>query len=427
METVGLPRDDVELHLLTEWGDPASRGRSGVAGVASVLVHIAGLALIVLLPSNFLSSPPEAPQVRPMVTPLVEPLTEFTQPTPTKAKIAKEIDMAALQPRPTIQMPRGAASTTQPMAQGPAAIPSAPQPAPAALPEPPKVEAGKEPPKIELPPTNSALPPPPPTDGQKPQPPQGKCGRAPSPSSHGAKQGGDSDHVGGRGHPPELSRGQPQRRPDGRRSRRRIRRLWRGRQSAPFPGGTGQRAGTEERPHGRGLPPLPDADPRHHSPQLVRRHAGKRQAGPTRQGRTAVCHRQERQRQQGDICLSIRRRRPRQGRRRRHQRLHPVPPAARRVQGRPRRPPAQFRLQRPQTVAQPFSLRPLRVRTGRIRTLERELLLRTMPDSRQIQQPARAVCNCYRVEMISSGTEMIQCKAKQVSSRGSRESVWAAV
>src|ERR1017187_1996526 len=164
METVGPPRDDVELHLLTEWGDPASRGRSGVAGVASVLVHIAGLALIVLLPSNFLSSPPEAPQVRPIVTPLVEPLTEFTQPTPTKAKIAKEIDMAALQPRPTIQMPRGAPSTTQPMAQRPAAIPSAPQPAPAPLPEPPKVEAvAREAPKIELPPTNSAVPPPPPT------------------------------------------------------------------------------------------------------------------------------------------------------------------------------------------------------------------------------------------------------------------------
>src|ERR1039457_1701213 len=162
METVGLPRDDVELHLLTEWGDPASRGRSGVAGVASVLVHIAGLALIVLLPSNFLSSPPEAPQVRPIVTPLVEPLTEFTQPTPTKAKIAKEIDMAALQPRPTIQMPRGAPSTTQPMAQRPAAIPTPPQPPPAALPEPPKIEAAaKEPPKIELPDLNSVAPPPP--------------------------------------------------------------------------------------------------------------------------------------------------------------------------------------------------------------------------------------------------------------------------
>jgi len=164
METVGPPLDDDELHLLTEWGDPASRGRSGVAGVASVLVHIAGLILIVLLPSDFLSPPPEPARVPTIVTPLVEPLTEFTQPTPTKGKITKEIDMAALQPRPTIQLPRGAPSTTQPMAQRPAAIPSAPQPAPAALPEPPRVEAvAKEPPKIELPFTNSSVPPPPPT------------------------------------------------------------------------------------------------------------------------------------------------------------------------------------------------------------------------------------------------------------------------
>ena len=164
METVGPPPDDVELHLLTEWGDPASRGRSGVAGVASVLLHIAGLILIVLLPTDLLVPPPEPAQARHIVTPLVEPLTEFTQPTPTKGKVTKEIDIAALLPRDRIQMPKAAPSTTQPMAPRPAAIPSAPQPAPAALPEPPKIEAvAKEPPKIELPPTNSTVPPPPPT------------------------------------------------------------------------------------------------------------------------------------------------------------------------------------------------------------------------------------------------------------------------
>src|SRR5450759_1134922 len=58
METVGPPLDDDEPHLLTEWGDPASRGRSGVAGAASVFLHIAGVILIVLLPSNLLSPPP---------------------------------------------------------------------------------------------------------------------------------------------------------------------------------------------------------------------------------------------------------------------------------------------------------------------------------------------------------------------------------
>jgi TonB family protein len=162
METVGPPPDDVELHLLTEWGDPASRGRSGVAGVASILVHIVGLTLIVLLPSDFLSSPPEPAKAAAIITPLVEPLTEFTQPAPNKGKIAKEIDMAALQPRPTIQLPRGAPSTSQPMAQRPAPIPAPPQPPPAALPEPPKIEAiAKEPPKIELPVLNSVAPPPP--------------------------------------------------------------------------------------------------------------------------------------------------------------------------------------------------------------------------------------------------------------------------
>jgi TonB family protein len=163
METVGPPQDDVTPHFLTEWGDPASRGRSGVAGVASVLFHIAGLALLVLLPSGFLSPPPEPAKAAPLITPLVEPLTEFTQPAPNKGKIAKEIDMAALQPRPTIQMPRGAPSTTKPMAQRPAAIPTPPQPPPAALPEPPKtVAVAKEAPKIELPDINS-VPPPPPT------------------------------------------------------------------------------------------------------------------------------------------------------------------------------------------------------------------------------------------------------------------------
>ena len=162
METVGPPLDDVEPHLLTEWGDPASRGRTGVAGAASILVHAVGLTLILLLPSDFLSSPPEPVKVAPLITPLVEPLTEFTQPTPNKGKIAKEIDMAALQPRPTIQMPRGAPSTSQPIASRPAPVPTPPQPPPAALPEPPRVEAvAKEPPKIELPSLNSVAPPPP--------------------------------------------------------------------------------------------------------------------------------------------------------------------------------------------------------------------------------------------------------------------------
>ena len=48
METVGPPADDVELHLLTEWGDPASNGRPRTAGVLSVLAHLAVIVTLAL-------------------------------------------------------------------------------------------------------------------------------------------------------------------------------------------------------------------------------------------------------------------------------------------------------------------------------------------------------------------------------------------
>src|ERR1035437_3891910 len=90
METVGPPPDDDELHLLTEWGDSASHGRSGVAGVTSVLPHMAGLILIARFPSAFLSPPAEPALARHIVTPLVEPLTEFTQPRSEERRVGKE-------------------------------------------------------------------------------------------------------------------------------------------------------------------------------------------------------------------------------------------------------------------------------------------------------------------------------------------------
>jgi TonB family protein len=165
METVGLPPADVELHLLTEWGDRNSRVRWREARVASVLVHIAGIVLLMSLPAGFLDGPPArraAPQVHHILTPLIDPPTEFTQKAPNKGKVAKELDVAALQPRERIQTPQPTPSTTRPQASRPAPVPSAPpvQPAPA-LPEPPKLEAAnKEAPKLDLPPAATPAPPP---------------------------------------------------------------------------------------------------------------------------------------------------------------------------------------------------------------------------------------------------------------------------
>jgi TonB family protein len=165
METVGPPRADDELHLLTEWGDAASRERKGKAGVASILIHAAAILLLAFLPDEVFFStppPPEEPHSHTVVTPLIEPRTELTQKTPNQGKIAKTIDMAALQPRPNIQAPVGQPPTLQPKAPRPAQVPvpPPPRPVPAAMPEPPKIEtAAKEAPKLELP-GNSTLAPP---------------------------------------------------------------------------------------------------------------------------------------------------------------------------------------------------------------------------------------------------------------------------
>lgn len=181
MKTVGPSAADDELHLLHEWGDPASSGRTRIAGIVSVIVHIALLVTLALAPPDVLAPrAPELPEMRRVVTPLIDPITEFTQPTANKKKPAKELDIAALQPRPRIQVPQGAPSTSRPMAARPVEIPTARQPVAAPLPEPPKIEAVvKETPKLELPPSNSTVAPPPVQTVQKPKLTMENVGGAP--------------------------------------------------------------------------------------------------------------------------------------------------------------------------------------------------------------------------------------------------------
>src|SRR5207244_7466563 len=121
------------------------------------------IVVLMALPAGLFDGPPprrQAQQVRQTVTPLVEPLTEFTQKAPNRGKIAKELDVAALQPRERIQAPQDAPSTTRPQAPRPAQIPSAPTQQPPALPEPPKFEARNDAPKLDLPPADTPAPPP---------------------------------------------------------------------------------------------------------------------------------------------------------------------------------------------------------------------------------------------------------------------------
>ena len=154
MESVVPPSDEPELHLLTEWGtfiDPAGRRRAAVWSVAGHIVLIAGLLLVPAGPVE-----PERKVEARRITPLVAPPPELTQTAPNTRKINKEFNVSAIQPRPRIQIPSGAPSTTRPQAPRPAEIPQPPAPKPEALPEPPKLEAGLA--RPDVPPITQATP-----------------------------------------------------------------------------------------------------------------------------------------------------------------------------------------------------------------------------------------------------------------------------
>lgn len=145
METVGLSSDELELHLLTEWGSTGDRARERKAAVFSVLGHVLVVVLLMAVPANW--SEPAKPREAPRITPLVAPPVELTQRAPNKRKLSKEFDVVEAQERPSVQIPQGTPSTTKPRAFRP----TPPQPTPvkptSPLPEAPKVDT----PKLEVP------------------------------------------------------------------------------------------------------------------------------------------------------------------------------------------------------------------------------------------------------------------------------------
>src|SRR5690349_5673923 len=147
MENVVAPPDDLELHLLTEWGtviDPQVRRRAAIVSVVAHIVLVVALAAIPAGPE----APKQTAEVHHIVTPLIEPPTELTQKAPNTRPPTKEFDAVQEAPRPRIQIPAGSPSTNRPRAPIPAEVPQPPAPKPAPLPEPPKLEANATPPNL---------------------------------------------------------------------------------------------------------------------------------------------------------------------------------------------------------------------------------------------------------------------------------------
>ncbi len=148
MDPVTETPSDPELHLLTDWGAGGTRVRWREAAIGSILFHIGLGIFLILLPAGG-GLAPKRIEAKLEVTPLVAPPFELTQPDPNKGKVSKSVNIESLLPRPAIQLPRSAPSTTRPAARTPAerptpfVAPPAPTSAPAPVPqiaEAPKIE-----------------------------------------------------------------------------------------------------------------------------------------------------------------------------------------------------------------------------------------------------------------------------------------------
>jgi TonB family protein len=151
METVVPPPADAELHLLTDWGDPAGRARMGRSAALSLLTHAAAIVFLLAVPETIMQ-PPHRVATEPLITPLVNPPLTLTQKQPNIDKLIREIRSADLTPR----MKAPAGPSPEPEAPAPrkaVAPPPPPKGSPQTpLPEPPKVDiAANEPPKLTLP------------------------------------------------------------------------------------------------------------------------------------------------------------------------------------------------------------------------------------------------------------------------------------
>ena len=129
-------------NFLLDWHEPTDSRRHFQAGAGSLVVHAGIVALVFFLAS--LSGPP--PREATLIVPdfskavhLVLP-RDLTQKAPNKGKVAKEVNVEDLKPRPASQErlpPAPAVRTFQPPKPQP---PGPPEPAPPRVAEPPKIE-----------------------------------------------------------------------------------------------------------------------------------------------------------------------------------------------------------------------------------------------------------------------------------------------
>lgn len=150
--------------LLLDWHEPEQSSRHVQALAGTVVVHILIFAFLTLLAR--LDTPrhsvPEEAFVPKNFTPLIAPRFQLTQKEPTQGKVAKQVRVEDLLPKPQVQQRTPTPPVVAKKAfQAPPQNPLPPAPTPAALPPPelPKYEASAKPAQA-LPPSVINVPPP---------------------------------------------------------------------------------------------------------------------------------------------------------------------------------------------------------------------------------------------------------------------------
>lgn len=155
---------DTGPKLLLDWHEPDEPARLWRAGAGAIVFHIglfAFLTLLARLDTKSFEPPLETSAVK-KYTPLVDPPFRLTQKDPNAGKIAKQVHLEDLLPKPEVRArtPTVAAAPKKTFQAPPAnPTPARPKPAVMPLPEPPKYEASVKPPQA-LPPSVLAVPPP---------------------------------------------------------------------------------------------------------------------------------------------------------------------------------------------------------------------------------------------------------------------------
>jgi TonB family protein len=158
-------------NLLLDWQAGTDSPRWIRAGLGSLAVHAILVPLLIAVAEMETPAPRQGPQIISNIQQLtlVAP-ADLTQKAPNRDKVAKEVNVEDLMPRPASQErlpPAPALRTFHPPAPR---TPGPPQPAPPNLTEPPKVEASLNPPQVLPAPAGVPNVPPPPKIQPEEQP-----------------------------------------------------------------------------------------------------------------------------------------------------------------------------------------------------------------------------------------------------------------